>query len=199
MADVIRLVIVDDEDEVRLVLRTRLELDDCYEVVGETADASEAAELCASVQPHAVILDAGVPNREGLAAVPDIRRASPSTVVVIYTSDASLATRNEAERAGAHAVVGKLDPFDLLTGTIQRFVLGKRPAAAGEEQQKDRAAFGEKMTELLESDDPAAHAGPWWQRPGKTRVGFILLLVFLVLPMLAFMAWVVAQLAGYVL
>lgn len=199
MADVIRLVIVDDdEDDVRLVLRTRLELDGCYEIVGETADASEAAALCASVQPHAIILDAGVPNREGLAAVPDIRRASPSTVVVIYTSDASLATRNEAERMGAHAVVGKLDPFDLLTGTIHRFVLGKL-RTDDDEQRKDRAAFGEKMTELLETDDPGATGGPWWQRPGKTRVGFILLLVFLVLPMLAFMAWVVAQLAGFVL
>ena len=153
MADVIRLVVVDDEDGVREMLRTRLERDGRYEVVGDTPDASEAAALCASLQPHAVVLDAGVPDREGIRAVPDIRRAAPAAIVVIYTSDAGLATRDEAERAGAHAVVGKMDPFEWLTGTIDRFVLGK-PAEHDEPGRRERAEFGQRMNDLLvQADD----------------------------------------------
>jgi DNA-binding NarL/FixJ family response regulator len=198
LGDVIRLVVVDDEDEVRTLLRTRLGRDGGFEVVGETADAAEAAGLCASLQPHAVVLDAGVPNREGLQAVPDIRRAAPHAVIVIYTSDPGLATRDEAERVGAHAVVGKLDPFEWLTGTIERFVRG-RPHEHDDPDRKERAEFGQRMNELLATEDERAAAAPWWRRPGKTRVGFVVLLVLVVLPLLAFLAWVVAQLAGLVL
>jgi DNA-binding NarL/FixJ family response regulator len=198
LGDLIRLVVVDDEDEVRTLLRTRLARQGCFDVVGETADAGEAAALCASLRPHAIVLDAGVPNREGLRAVPDIRRAAPDVVVVVYTSDAGLATRNEAERVGAHAVVGKLDPFEWLTGTIERFVRG-RPHEHDDPERKERAEFGQRMNELLATEDQGATAGPWWRRPGRTRVGFVVLLVLVVLPLLAFLAWVVAQLAGLVL
>jgi DNA-binding NarL/FixJ family response regulator len=195
LAEPIRTVVVDDEDDVRQLLKVRLERDGGFEVVAEGGSAGEAVALCAAQRPHVVILDAGMPGGNGLLAVPDIRRASPATIVVIYTSDSTLATRNEAEKAGAHAVVGKLDSLDLLVGTIHRFLpqFAPKPDAA----LQDRAEFGQRMTALLD-DGVGADGEPWWRRRGtQSRRWMIVVLVLVVLPLLAAIAWVIAQLAGH--
>lgn len=194
MAEPIRTIVVDDEEDVRRLLRTRLERDGGFTVVAEAASPADAVALCAEHTPDVVILDAGVPDMEGLAAVPEVRRASPRSVVVIYTSASGLSTRNEAERVGAHAVVGKLDPFDFLTGTIHRLLPEKAPKPDAALQE--RSEFGQRMTELLEADGDDQSGLPWWRRRGAPRVGFIALLVLVVLPLLAALVWVVAVVAG---
>ena len=197
MAEPIRTLVVDDEEDVRRLLRVRLERDGGFVVVGEVTEPVEAAARCAELQPDVVILDAGVPEMNFLATVPDLRRAAPDAAIVVYTSDSGLATRNEAERVGAHAVVGKLDPFDLLVGTIHRLVPDKAPPDPAE--VKDRNEFGQRMTELLESDADRNAGVAWWRRPGAPRVGFIALLVFVVLPVLAAIVWGIAWVAGQLL
>lgn len=195
MADRIRTVVVEDEDDVRRLLKLRLERDGGFTVVGEGTSREEAIELCAEHRPHVLILDPGLPGGSGLAAVPVVRSDSPATVVVIYTSDSTIATRNEAERAGAHAVVGKLDPFDLLVGTIHRFLpdLAPEPDAA----LADRAEFGQRMSALLD-DDGRGDGEPWWRRRGhQSRRWMLVVLIVVVLPLLAAVAWVIAQLAGH--
>ena len=195
MADPIRAVVVDDEEEVRRLLRVRLERHGGFAIVGEGATADEAVALCAEHLPHVVVLDAGLPGASGLTAVPDIRRAAPATAVVIYTSDSTMATRNEAERAGAHAVVGKLDPLDLLIGTIHRLVPGHEPSK--DPALDDRAAFGKEMTALLDAGTTADEE-PWWRGREQSRrpMVVVLLLVLVALPLLAVAAWMIAQLAG---
>ena len=197
MAETIRTLVVDDEEDVRVLLRTRLERDGGFQIVAETASPVEAAALAAEHQPDVVILDAGVPEMDGLAVVPAVRQASPESVIVIYTSATGLSTRNEAERLGAHAVVGKLDPFELLTGTIHRLLPAKAPAP--DPSLQERSAFGQRMTELLETEEERLAGLPWWRRPGAPRVGFIALLVLVVFPLLAAAVWVIAQLAGHLL
>jgi len=191
----IRTVVVEDEEAVRRLLRVRLERDGGFVVVAEGTSASDARELCREHRPHAVIVDAGLPGESGLSAVPDIRAASPATVVVIYTSDSTVATRNAAERAGAHAVVGKLDPFDLLVGTIHRFLPDCAPPC--DPALQDRAEFGQRMSALLHDEDLDGDE-PWWRRRGhQSRRGMIVVLLLVVLPLLAAVAWVIAQLAGH--
>lgn len=195
MGDPIRTVIVDDEDDVRQLLKVRLERDGGFVVVGEGGSAEEAVARCAEQRPHVVILDAGLPGESGIAAVPAVRRASPATVVVIFTSDSTLATRNEAERAGAHAVVGKLDSLDLLVGTIHRLVPGHAPPP--DKALQDRAEFGQRMHELLDERDDS-DGEPWWRRRGtQSRRWMIVVLLVVVLPLLAAVAWVIAELAGH--
>lgn len=191
MAEPIRVVIVDDDDDVRELLRLRLERDGAFVVVGEGADGQEGAGVCASTQPDVLILDATMPGGGGLASVPDARRASPHTIVVIYTSASGVQVRNEAERVGAHAVVGKLDPFELLLGTIYRFLPDRAPPDPTKEKRDE---FGHRMSELLDKEGSApAKRVP---RSKKNRVGLLVVLVLVVLPALAFIAWVIAQLAG---
>jgi DNA-binding NarL/FixJ family response regulator len=194
LGEPIRTVIVDDEEEVRSLLRIRLERDGGFVVVGEGSNGAEAAEVCAATQPHLIILDAAMPDGDGIEAVPHIRRSTPHSIVVIYTSATGIATRNDAERVGAHAVVGKLDSFDLLLGTIYRFLPEFAPV---DETKADRTEFSQRMSALLEDDAAASGRRGWSTWAGKTRVWFILFLIVVVLPLLAFGVWAVAQLLGH--
>lgn len=185
----VRAVVVDDEVEVRDLLRLRLERTGHFDVVGEGASGRDAMALCAEHQPHVVILDASMPGMDGLAAVPAIAAAAPSTAIVIYTAASGMTTRNEAERVGAHAVVGKLDPFDRLVETIFRLVPEHAPPApAAPDPGIDRLA-------ALLREEGAAPVTPARGARVTTRK-FPLLVVLVLLPGLAFVAWVAAAMFG---
>lgn len=189
-ASLVRAVIVDDEPDVRDLLKLRLERDGSFEVVAVGGDGPEAIDLCSEHKPDVLILDAMMPSGYGTEVVRDILSVAPSTMVIIYTGDNGTATRDAAERVGAHAVIGKLDPFDLLTGTIFRLLPDKAPV----EPPKDD--FQERMTSLLEDDKDGGRKGSWFRSGAKSRVLLLLVLLFVVLPLLAGAAWFVAMLAG---
>jgi DNA-binding NarL/FixJ family response regulator len=191
----VRAVIVDDEPDVRDLLQLRLERNGQFDVVGVGADGPEAVDLCAEHKPDVVVLDALMPSGSGTEFVRDILAAAPSTMVIIYTGDSGTSTRDAAERVGAHAVIGKLDPFDLLVGTIFRLLPDKAPTP--EKAEKDD--FKERMTSLLEDDDDRRARGSWWRSGSKSRVLLIVVLVLIVLPLMAGIAWVFATLAGLAL
>ena len=189
VAPLVRAVLVDDEPDVRDLLKLRLERNGSFDVLALGGDGPEAVVLCAEHKPDVIVLDALLPSGRGTEVVRDILAVAPSTMVIIYTGDSSTATRDEAERVGAHAVIGKLDPFDRLVGTIFRLLPEKAPTP-----KKDD--FKERMTTLLEDDDADRVKRPWWRSGSKSRVLLILALVFVVLPLFAGIAWFLAMLAG---
>src|SRR3954454_8878933 len=81
-ASKVRVLLVDDLADIRLVMRLLLEADGRAEVVGEAADGAEAVRLAAELRPDAVVLDLRMPGMDGVQALPLIREASPGTVVV---------------------------------------------------------------------------------------------------------------------
>ena len=189
-ASLVRAVIVDDEPDVRELLKLRMERSGRFTVVGVGGDGPEAIELCAEHKPDVIVLDALMPSGRGTEVVRDILAVAPSTMVIIHTGDSGTSTRDEAERVGAHAVIGKLDPFDRLVGTIFRLLPDKAPA------QQTADDFQERMTSLLEEDGPGRRRGPWWRSGSRSRVLLILVLVLVVLPVLAGVAWFLATLLG---
>ena len=58
----IRLLIADDEEDMRLLMRVVFSRDDRFEVVGEAVDGRDAVDLCARLQPDALILDLRMPR-----------------------------------------------------------------------------------------------------------------------------------------
>lgn len=186
----VRIVVVDDQDDVRHLLRIRLERTGHFDVVAEGADGEEAIALCQEHQPHVVIVDAAMPVMNGLDAVPGISAAASGTAIIIYTAETGLATRNEAERVGAHAVIGKLDPFDRLVDTIFRLVPDLAPPPPAPDP-------GVERLQSLLTDERAGRAtkAPVAAPRGRSNLRF-LLAVLVLLPALAFVAWVVAALSG---
>lgn len=102
-----RVVIVDDAAGLRVVFRRQLERDARFDVIGEGADGREAVALAERLQPDLMILDEQMPVMTGLAALPEIRRASPRTVVVVYTAHRTPGTYEAAITGGAIDVLDK--------------------------------------------------------------------------------------------
>jgi CheY-like chemotaxis protein len=82
----VRVLLVDDLSDIRLVMRLLLEADGRAEVVGEAADGAEAVRLTRELRPDAVVLDLRMPGMDGISALPLIRNASPGTVVVALSA-----------------------------------------------------------------------------------------------------------------
>ena len=108
-----RVLIVDDEPDIRLVVRLFAEANG-HEVVGEAADGREAIEGARQHRPDAIVLDVMMPGMTGLDALPEIREACPDATVVIYSVLGIDASVPEL----ADQWVQKGDPLELLTAAI---------------------------------------------------------------------------------
>ncbi|HEX5860946.1 MAG TPA: response regulator [Nocardioides sp.] len=107
------VLVVDDRPEVVELLSSFLEADHRLRLDGVARDGTEAVAHSERGCPDAIILDVEMPRMSGLEALPILRRACPTGVIVIYSSDPVGA--RTAPRLGADAVVDKADdPLDLI-------------------------------------------------------------------------------------
>lgn len=97
----VRVVVVDDEPEVRLLLRYVLAGDGRFAVVGEAGDGAEAVRVTERERPDAVVLDLMMPGVSGLEALPRLRELAPVVVVSAYDE------REAAAARGARAFLDK--------------------------------------------------------------------------------------------
>lgn len=95
-----RVVVVDDQEEIRMILKLNLEFEG-HEVVGEASNGQEAISVAAETQPDVMVLDIMMPVMNGLEAIPHIRRISPSTKILVCTafSPTMLALQDAAFKA----------------------------------------------------------------------------------------------------
>jgi DNA-binding NarL/FixJ family response regulator len=113
----VTVLVADDAEEIRALLRVVLEFDSRLEIVGEAADGAEAVALAEALQPNVVVLDVAMPVMDGVQAIPEIRRLSPATRIVVLTGfDEKVG--NEAMAAGAHAYVHKSSDLTTLADTL---------------------------------------------------------------------------------
>ena len=97
MSDAIRVVVADDESDVRDLLALQLDRRG-FDVVGLAADGAEVVSLCAQLEPDAAVIDLLMPNTSGFEAIPVLRRAHPKLAIVAYTAVAGDFVRNEMAR-----------------------------------------------------------------------------------------------------
>ena len=104
-------VVVDDADEVRAVVGRQLHLSGRFEIVGEGRTGVDAIALAARHRPAVMVLDASMPDMDGLEALPGILEASPSTKVVMLSGFGGAALETAATTLGASAFVEKSAPL----------------------------------------------------------------------------------------
>lgn len=105
--DPVTVLLVDDIDDIRAVVRLALELDGRYEVIGEAADGIEGVAAAERLRPDIVILDRSMPRMDGLAALERIRAVAPDAAVVLYTAENDAAVHQAAIAGGALDVMAK--------------------------------------------------------------------------------------------
>lgn len=110
----LRVVVVDDDDDFRLMLRVQLNLEPGIEVVGTAADGYEAIEAVADVRPDAVAMDLLMPNLDGFAAIDRIAAVHPGVGLVAYTAVAGRYARERVGEQGVELVLKSGDPTELV-------------------------------------------------------------------------------------
>ncbi|MDX2153686.1 MAG: response regulator transcription factor, partial [Bryobacteraceae bacterium] len=81
----VRILLADDHSIVRKGLRSTLEEEPGYEVVGEAANGREAVRLAEQIKPDVAVMDIGMPQLNGIDATAQIQKVSPQTKVLILS------------------------------------------------------------------------------------------------------------------
>ena len=79
----IRVLIVDDMQTIRLLLRMILEIDPELAVVGEASSGEEAVAFCRELRPDIVTMDINMPGMGGYESIRQIMNETPCPIVVI--------------------------------------------------------------------------------------------------------------------
>lgn len=121
----IRVVLADDQPEVRRALTIYLTRDGRFEIVGEAENGEEAVRLVAAHHPDAVIMDLAMPKMNGLQATHEIATDSPATKIVVLSGAVPFGgTAEDAQSLGAHAVFDKHTHPKKLIKNIVKMVAG---------------------------------------------------------------------------
>jgi DNA-binding NarL/FixJ family response regulator len=112
--DVLRIIVADDEPDVRLLLRLLLQGVPGVEVVGEAGDGVQALEQCRALRPDAIVMDLLMPKMMGIEAIERLQQELPGIGVVAYTATAGEFVRHEMDRLQV--------PLHLKSGDIHQLV-----------------------------------------------------------------------------
>ncbi len=115
------MLVVDDEADLRLLVRGVLQADPRFSVVGEAAGGEEALTLFDELGPDAIVLDYRMPDLNGLEVADRILRVHPDTPIILFSAFLDDHARSEAEQIGVKRCLSKDKVFEL-TATLSEVV-----------------------------------------------------------------------------
>jgi two-component system nitrate/nitrite response regulator NarL len=168
----VRVVIADDHTIFRKGLRSVLEAEAEFVVVGEAADGEQAVELCRVLLPHVLLLDLVMPGQSGMDALAELATSPTPVRTILLTAGIEKAEIVRALQLGAAGVVLKTAPSDLLLKSIRSVMAGQH--WIGREAVSDLVqALREQMAAPPKSRPASASASPRarWRSPPPSCPG----------------------------
>ena len=108
MADApLRIIICEDDEKLAALVEEILDRDGRFMVVGRATDGDEAVRLVAEHAPDVVLMDIGMPVRDGIDATRMIHQRDARQHVVIYTGSDEYGDVARADEAGAAGYLHK--------------------------------------------------------------------------------------------
>ena len=102
-----RILVADDQPDVRSALKMLLERHSGWTVCGEATDGTQAVKRTVDLKPDIVLLDISMPKLNGLMAARLIREKAPSSKIIFLTLHESLGMARLASKMGAASFVTK--------------------------------------------------------------------------------------------
>lgn len=144
----ITIVLIDDQAIVRAAFKSLLERNPNFRVIGDAGDARTGIDLVQKLQPDVVVLDITMPGLSGIDAVVPLKKAVPTTKVLMASQHEGMKFVQQALQAGADGYLSKdSEPEELAlaiesvrrgdsylspkvaNGIMARAVRGEMPAA----------------------------------------------------------------------
>lgn len=158
-----RILIVDDESDMLMLLKLFLTEKSAYEVV-TTPNPLEVETLLREKPVHLVVTDLIMPGMDGIEVLETVKRFDPTLPVIVITAFGSIETAVEAVSKGAFDYITKPFRKDRIVLVIEKALLARK-----EPQAKDRR-------EARADDGTRAEAGlfllPFAQAEAELRKGF---------------------------
>ncbi|KRN24811.1 response regulator [Lacticaseibacillus camelliae] len=142
----IKVLIVDDHEMVRLGVSTYLGVQDDIEVVGEAADGKEGLDKALALRPDVILMDLVMPNMDGIESTKRILAAWPEARIIILTSFIDDEKVYPAIEAGAASYI-------LKTATAEEIAAAIRKTAAGD-SALDPQVTTKMMNRLTKKQEP---------------------------------------------
>lgn len=118
--DRIRIVIADEHPLFRSGIRSALEREESFEIVGEAQDGDQLLALTESMTPDVMLIDVRLPGVDGLQVTREVKKLLPSTSVVLLTASEEEEELFYAIRYGAAAYMLKDVTAEELIDVIRR-------------------------------------------------------------------------------
>ena len=115
----IRVLVCDDSEAFRSLLRYTLQEDPGIEVVGEAADGMAAIQAAERLQPDVVLLDLTMPILDGMDAIAAVLERAPGAQVVALSGWGADRMEQAALDQGAIAYVEKSDDVEALRAAVR--------------------------------------------------------------------------------
>jgi len=134
MAEEIKLLLVDDDEDFVRTLAERLEMRDLNSEIAE--DGEKALEYIRNVEPDVMVLDLKMPGIDGIEVLRQVKNMFPNIQVIIYTGYATDLDEAEARNLGI---------FDFLKKPVDIEVLVERIKAAYEAKKASFSSYMEAV------------------------------------------------------
>ena len=121
----LKIMLVDDHEVVRLGIKALLSNYPTYEVVAEAANADEAVSTAEEYQPDVIIMDIRLPGKSGIEATKEIMEIMPDTKIIMLTSFAEDDLLFDAINAGAYGYILKQIGSDDLINALDAIGRGE--------------------------------------------------------------------------
>jgi len=115
----IKILIADDHAVLREGMRQLLEQERDMEVIGEANDGEEAVAMASELKPDVILMDIVMPKLTGVEATKQIKKASPTTCILILTAYSDIRYIVGLLEAGASGYLLKSARSEEIVGAIR--------------------------------------------------------------------------------
>ncbi len=142
-----RMLVVDDEEDMRNTLKRRLKKIGYSVEVAE--DGDDALKKMRNNGPGVITLDIRMPKKDGIEALREIKQLYSDKKVIIYTVVQDKKTEREAKRLGAYDYIEKGGPFENLADSIGAAFFAQEEELIIKQFEKEEDVYLQKEEEFV--------------------------------------------------